>query len=284
MNRILERNPLNARYTELIVSAPLTAQKVQPGQFALLRPVQDSVRFPLVIADFDRRKGTITFIYEKSPQTAALEQIPLGGSLYSLTAPLGKPSTVLDCKMVCIAAHGFGCAAALPVARQLHDNGCIVHAMLGFDNAEDVILLQEFEDCTESLGVMTLDGSFSAQTNVPDAVEEMLLAEHPYDAVFAAGPLVMLRDLCNTTRRYHVQTVVSLNPIIMDGMGMCGCCRVLVHGESRLACVDGPEFDGHAIDFENLIQRSTMLDLQQIQQQLKAMGRDEHCNLLKGVV
>lgn len=283
MNRIVERTPLNHRYTELIIAAPLAAKKVQPGQFAIFRPTQESERFPLMIADYDRSAGTLTFLYEHEDTTAGLDALPVGASLYSLTAPLGKPSQLTEARLVCIAAHGFGCAAALPVARRLHDAGCEVHAMLGFDSADEAILLQEFEDCSASLGVMTLDGSLAAHYSVPDAVEEMLLAGYRYDAVFAAGPLSVMKAVCNVTQLYHLRTIVTLNPIMMDGTGMCGCCRVTVNGKRMLACVDGPEFDGHAVDFDELIRREDIMNRQAVLSQLHAMHRDERCNLLREV-
>lgn len=276
MNRILKKTHLNPTVGKMIIEAPLIAKKAEPGQFIILRSKDNSERIPLTIADFDRNAESVTIIYQiVGAGTMELDTLEAGDSIHDLVGPLGKASHTDGLKKVCVVGGGVGCAIAFPVAKKLHGLGCEVHSVVGFRNQDLVILEDEFRSVSDAFQLMTDDGSYGEKGLVTDALEKLITEGNQYDEVIAIGPLMMMKFVCKVTEKYDIKTIVSMNPIMIDGTGMCGGCRLTVGGEIKFACVDGPEFDGHQVDFDEAIARGT------IYRDFEARAREESCNLLK---
>ena len=275
MYRIVEKTPLNPTVTKMVVEAPLIAKKALPGQFVILRACADSERIPLTVADYDREKGTVTVIFQiVGAGTMELNTLKEGDSLHDFVGPLGRASQLDGLKKVCVVGGGVGCAIALPVAKALHEKGAEVHSVVGFRNKELVILEDEFRACSDKFVLMSDDGSCGQKGLVTAALEELITSGEQYDEVIAIGPLVMMKFVVAVTKKYSVKTVVSMNPIMIDGTGMCGGCRLTVGGKTKFACVDGPEFDGFEVDFDEAIHRGAMY------KDFEVHAREEACNLL----
>jgi len=257
MYRIRKKEILNPTVTRMVVEAPLVARKAQPGQFVILRVDEDGERIPLTIAGYDREEGTVTIIFQLvGSTTMALDRLEEGESIRDFVGPLGAPSHTEGLHKVAVVGGGVGCAIALPVAQKLHDQGAEVHSVIGFRSKELLILEDEFRACSDRLLLMTDDGSAGEKGLVTHALERLIQEGERYDQVIAIGPLVMMKFVCQLTKKYDIPTVVSMNPLMVDGTGMCGGCRLTVGGKMRFACVDGPDFDGHQVDFDEAIARS----------------------------
>ena len=272
---ILAKERLNPTVTKMVISAPFVARKAEPGQFIIFRAQEDSERVPLTIADFDREAGTVTIIYQVvGGSTMELDAMEAGERLCDFVGPLGVATKTEGLKKVAVVGGGVGCAIAYPVTKKLHDMGCEVHAIVGFRNKELVILEDEFAAASDKLFVMTDDGSRGEKGLVTAALERLIQEGNRYDEVIAIGPLVMMKFVSQLTKKYGVKTTVSMNPIMIDGTGMCGGCRLTVGGETKFACVDGPDFDGHLVDFDEAIARASMY------REFEQHQREAHCNLL----
>ncbi len=259
MYKIVYKKNLNAAVTMMDINAPLVARKAQPGQFIILRVDENGERIPLTIAGYDRDGGTVRIIFQVvGSTTAKLNQKSEGESIADFVGPLGKPTHTEGLKKVCIVGGGVGCAIALPVAQKLHAMGCEVHAIIGFRNKDLLILEDEFRAASDQLTIMTDDGSYGKQGVVTVPLKEAIEAGENYDQVIAIGPLIMMKFVVATTKPFGVKTIVSMNPIMIDGTGMCGGCRLTVGGETKFACVDGPDFDGFAVDFDEAMQRGAI--------------------------
>ena len=275
MFKIVKKQPLNPTVTRMVVEAPLVARKARAGQFIILRASEDGERIPLTIAGFDREKGTVDVIFQiVGGTTMELNALNEGDFLPDFVGPLGRPSEVEGFGKVAVVGGGVGCAIALPVAQALHANGTEVHAIVGFRSKDLVILEDEFNACSDKVCMMTDDGSYGAKGLVTNALEALINEGNEYDEVIAIGPVIMMKFVCQLTRKYGIKTVISMNPIMIDGTGMCGCCRLTVGGETRFACVDGPDFDGHLVDFDEAMQRGA------IYREFEQRRREETCNLL----
>ena len=256
---IVKKRVLNPTVTLMEIEAPLVARKALPGQFIIFRIDEEGERIPLTIAGYDREKGTVTIIFQKVGYTTEkLDTLNEGDALLDFVGPLGEPSHTEGVKRAAVIGGGLGVAIAYPQAKALHEAGCKVDLIVGFRN-EDLIILQDelTAACTE-LTVMTDDGSNGNKGFVTQALQKKLEAGEVYDEVIAIGPLPMMRAVCDLTKPYGTKTIVSMNPIMIDGTGMCGGCRVTVGGQTKFACVDGPDFDGHLIDWDEAIARSRM--------------------------
>ena len=259
MFQIRKKEKLNSTVGRMEIEAPLIAKKAQPGQFIILRVDQDGERIPLTIAGYDREKGTITIIYQiVGGTTEALDQKKEGDSLADFVGPLGNATETEGLKKVAVVGGGVGCAIALPVARKLHEQGAVVHSIVGFRSKDLIILEKEFSEISDQFIVMTDDGSNGNKGLVTDALKKLIEDGEKYDEVIAIGPIIMMKFVCRLTKEYGIKTVVSMNPIMIDGTGMCGGCRLTVGGETKFACVDGPDFDGHQVDFDEAMQRADM--------------------------
>lgn len=276
MYKILTKKILNPTVTLMEVDAPMIAKKAEPGQFIILRVDADGERIPLTIADFDREKGTITIIFQiVGATTEKLNHLEEGEFIHDFVGPLGVPSHTDGLKKVAVVGGGVGCAIAYPIAKKLHHLGAEVHSIVGFRNKDLVILEDEFKAASDVMKLMTDDGSHGDKGLVTNALEELIKAGNQYDEVIAIGPLVMMKFVCKLTKEYGIKTVVSMNPIMIDGTGMCGGCRLTVGGETKFACVDGPDFDGHLVDFDEAMERGTMY------KEFETRKREEVCNLYK---
>jgi len=274
--RIVEKKELNPTVTKMVVEAPFVAKKALPGQFIILRATEDGERIPLTVAGYDREAGTVTVIFQVvGATTAKLNALNAGDEIPDFVGPLGVASKLEGLKKVCIVGGGVGCAIALPLAQALCETGCEVHSIIGFRNRDLVILEDEFRAASKTLTVMTDDGSYGRQGVVTLPLSEALSGGETYDEVFTIGPLVMMKFVVATTRPYGVKTTVSMNPIMIDGTGMCGGCRLTVGGETKFACVDGPDFDGFAVDFDEAMERSTMY------RDFERHAYEASCNLFK---
>ena len=259
MYRIVYKKPLNPTVTMMDIEAPLVAAKAQPGQFIILRVDDDGERIPLTIAGYDRDKGTVRIIYQiVGATTKKLDQKAEGEYLQDFVGPLGRPTELDGLKKVCIVGGGVGCAIALPIAQALHAMGCEVTSIIGFRSKDLLILEDEFRAASKQLYVMTDDGSYGEKGFVTDKLKSLIEAGNQYDLVIAIGPVPMMKFVCKTTEPYGLKTLVSLNPIMVDGTGMCGGCRVTVGGKVKFACVDGPDFDGHQVDYDELMNRNSV--------------------------
>ena len=257
MFKIVRKKELNAAVTLLEIEAPFVAKKAQAGQFIIFRIDEKGERVPLTIAGYDREKGTVTIIFQKvGLSTKMLGEMNEGDYILDFVGPLGKPTETEGIKRVCVVGGGVGCAIALPSAQAFKEAGCEVDVIVGFRNKDIVILEDEFKACSDNLYLMTDDGSYGEHGFVTVKLQELLEKGNQYDEVLAIGPIPMMKFVCKTTEPFGVKTIVSLNPIMVDGTGMCGGCRVTVGGEVKFACVDGPDFDGHKVDFAELMNRN----------------------------
>ena len=276
MYKIVTRRELNPTVTLLEIDAPLIAKKAEPGQFIILRVDEQGERIPLTIAGFDREKGTVTIIFQVvGATTEKLNRKMEGDFLQDFVGPLGRATETEGLKKVAVVGGGVDCAIAYPVTKKLFDQGCEVHAIVGFRNKDVVILEDEFRAASHQMKLMTDDGSYGEQGLVTKALEDMILAGNDYDEVIAIGPLVMMKFTNAVAQKYNKKCIVSMSPIMIDGTGMCGGCRLTVGGETKFACVDGPEFDGALVDFDEAIKRGSMY---------KGFERHQHeetCNLFK---
>lgn len=276
MYKIVHKESLNPTVSKMVVEAPLIAKKAEPGQFIIFRAKADSERIPLTIADFDRLAGTVTIIYQiVGAGTMELDSLTEGECLNDFVGPLGIPSHVDGLKKVAVVGGGVGCAIAYPIAKKLHSLGCEVHSIVGFRSKDLVILEDDFQAVSNKLVMMTDDGSHGEKGLVTNALEKLIQEGNEYDEVIAIGPLIMMKFVCQTTKKYNIKTMVSMNPIMIDGTGMCGGCRLTVGGETKFACVDGPDFDGHLVDFDEAMHRGTMY------KEFEAHAREASCNLLQ---
>ena len=255
MFRIIEKQPLNPTVTKMVIEAPLVAKKAKAGQFVILRAHEKGERIPLTVADYDAAAGTVTIIYQiVGATTMRLDRLQEGEYLADFVGPLGKPTEIEGKKRVAVVGGGVGNAIALPVAKAFAQAGTVVDSVIGFRSKDLVILEEEFRGVSKEFFLMTDDGSAGQKGLVTEALRE-LLERNQYDEVIAIGPLPMMKFVCKLTKEYEVKTVVSMNPIMIDGTGMCGGCRLTVGGETKFACVDGPEFDGHLVDFDEAMER-----------------------------
>ena len=259
MYKILNKETLNPTVIKMEIEAPYVAKKAQPGQFIILRTDENGERIPLTVADYDREKGTVTIIFQiVGATTEKLGHMNEGDFLADFVGPLGKATHTEGLKKVAVVGGGVGCAIAFPVAKKLHEQGCEVHAIVVFRTKDLVILEKEFRDASSKFVLMSDDGSVGEKGLVTDALKKLLDSGEKYDEVITIGPLIMMKFVCKLTKEYGVKTIASMNPIMIDGTGMCGGCRLSVGGKTVFACVDGPEFDGHEIDFDEAIERSSM--------------------------
>ena len=276
MFRIVRKEELRPTVTLYEIEAPLVAKKAQPGQFIILRVDEQGERIPITINDYDPDKGTVTIIVQTvGATTEKLKQLQQGDCLQDFVGPLGKATETEGKKKVCVVGGGVGCAIAYPVLKKFHDAGAEVHAVVGFKNKDLVILEDDFRKSSDVLKICTDDGSYGQKGLVTDALKELIDAGNQYDEVFAIGPMVMMKFVSKTTEPYGIPTTVSMSPIMIDGTGMCGGCRLSVGGEMKFACVDGPDFDGHKVDWDLAVKRNQMY------QAFEKHKYEETCNLLK---
>ena len=276
MYKIVKKQPLNPTVTRMEIEAPLIAKKAKPGQFIILRVDENGERIPLTVAGYDREKGTVTIIFQiVGATTEKLNHLNEGECLHDFVGPLGVPTHVDGLKKVCVIGGGVGCAIALPIAEELHAMGAEVTSIIGFRNQDLVILEDEFKTCSDHFTLMTDDGSYGEKGNVTAPLKTLLENGERFDEVIAIGPLIMMKFVCLTTKEYDQKTVVSMNPIMVDGTGMCGGCRLTVGGKTKFACVDGPDLDGHEVDFDEAMSRSRSYT------PFERHAYEEACNLFK---
>ena len=276
MYRIVRKEALRPTVTLYEIEAPLVAKKAQPGQFIILRVDENGERIPITINDYDAEKGTVTIIVQTvGATTEKLKQLNEGDCLQDFVGPLGKATETEGKKKVCVVGGGVGCAIAYPVLKKFHDDGAEVHAIVGFRSEDLVILEEDFKKSSDQLIVCTDDGSYGRKGLVTDALKELIEAGNQYDEVFAIGPMVMMKFVSLTTKPYGIPTTVSMSPIMVDGTGMCGGCRLSVGGEMKFACVDGPDFDGHKVDWDLAVKRN------QTYAEFEKHKHEETCNLFK---
>ena len=272
----MKRRELNPTVTELWIKAPLIAKKAKAGQFIIVRAKEDSERIPLTIAGFDREAGTVSIIFQVvGAGTMQLNALKEGEAVHDFVGPLGKATEIEGLKNVCVVGGGVGCAIALPIAQALHAQGTKVTGIVGFRNKDLVILEDEFRACCAEFIIMTDDGSYGDKGVVTAPLEQKIVDGANFDEVITIGPLIMMKFVVKTTKPHNVKTVVSMNPIMVDGTGMCGGCRLTVGGQTKFACVDGPDFDGFEVDFDEAMHRGTMY------KPFEAHAREAECNLLK---
>ena len=273
MFKVVSNEPLNPTVFRMVVSAPAVAKKALAGQFVMLRVDENGERIPLTVADYDREAGTVTVIFQAvGATTILLSKKKAGEYIQDFAGPLGNHTEIEDIKRVCVIGGGVGSAIAYPVAKAFAQNGAEVHSIVGFRNKDLIILEKEFSEISDKFFLMTDDGSAGEKGLVTDALRR-LLENGQYDEVVCIGPLIMMKFVCMVTKEFGVKTIVSMNPIMIDGTGMCGGCRLSVGGKTLFACVDGPEFDGHLVDFDSAIARSRMYG------EFERHAREETCNL-----
>ena len=276
MYKIVRKKELNSAVTLMEIEAPFVARKAKAGQFIIFRVDEQGERVPLTIAGYDREKGTVSIIFQKVGfSTNALGALNEGDYIQDFVGPLGKPTDTEGVKRVCVVGGGVGCAIALPIAKELHDQGCVVHSVIGFRNKDLLILEDEFKACSDELRIMTDDGSYGTKGVVTAALDELVAAGNQYDLVITIGPLIMMKFVVKTCQKHGLKSIVSMNPIMIDGTGMCGGCRLTVGGQTKFACVDGPDFDGDLVDFDEAMARGTMY------RPFEAHAREAACNLFK---
>ena len=279
MYQILKKQTLNANTKLMVIDAPHVARKAEPGQFIILRVSAEGERIPLTIADFDREKGSVTIIFQEvGATTQALGSLNEGECLHDFVGPLGKASELEGLKKVAVVGGGLGCAIAYPQAKKLHEMGAEVDLIAGFRSKDIIILEDEMKNACTNLHIVTDDGSNGRKALVTQVLKELIDAGNQYDDVIAIGPMIMMKFVCETTRPYGIKTIVSMNTIMVDGTGMCGGCRLTVGGETKFACVDGPDFDGHLVDFDGAMRRGAMY---KAQERAAVERREGHCNLFK---
>ena len=275
MYKIVSRRELNPTTTMITVEAPFVARKAEPGQFIILRPTADGERIPLTICDYDRKKGTVSVIFQiVGTTTKRLNAIKEGEYIADFAGPLGNPTEVEGLKKVAVIGGGVGCAIAYPIAKKLHQMGAEVYLIVGFRNKDLIILEDEYKAACSHLTIMTDDGSYGRQGVVTAALKDILDEKAELDEVIAIGPPIMMKFVCQLTKEYGVKTVVSMNPIMIDGTGMCGGCRLTVGGETKFACVDGPDFDGHLVDFDEMMSRNSSY------KEFERHSYEKTCNLM----
>ena len=276
MNKIVRKVCLNPTVTLMEVEAPFVAKKAEPGQFIILRVDENGERIPLTIADYDREKGTITIIFQiVGGSTIQLNYLEEGDYIHDFVGPLGVPTHTEGLKKVAVVGGGVGCAIAYPIAKKLHELGCEVHSIVGFRNKDLVILEEEFKNVSDKMFLMTDDGSYGEKGVVTMPLQQLIESGENYDEVITIGPLIMMKFVVATTKPFGVKTVVSMNPIMIDGTGMCGGCRLTVGGKTKFACVDGPDFDGFEVDFDEAMSRGRSYG------EFEAHAREAACNLFK---
>lgn len=276
MFKIVKREELNPTVTRIEVEAPHVASKAKPGQFIILRVTEDGERIPFTVAGTNKDYGTVEIIFQVvGASTLELNHVKEGEYIADFVGPLGRPSELDELKKVCIIGGGAGCAIALPLAKALHEQKADVTSICGFRNKDLVILEKDFTSCSNKFIKMSDDGSWGEKGLVTEALRKEILSGENYDEVIAIGPLIMMKFVCQVTKEFNVKTVVSMNPVMIDGTGMCGCCRILVDGKMRFACVDGPDFDGHKVDFDSAMERNTMY------REFEHHKYEETCNLFK---
>ena len=274
MYKIVSKKVLNPTVIEMDIEAPFVAKKAKAGQFIILRVDEEGERIPLTVAGYDRDAGTVKIIF----QTVGATTMKLGAKtegeyITDFAGPLGKVTEIEGLRKVCVVGGGVGCAIALPVAKALHEQGTEVHSVVGFRNRDLLILEDEFGACSDKLVIMSDDGSVGRKGLVTEALKELLETEK-YDMVITIGPLIMMKFVVETCRPFGVPVTVSMNPIMIDGTGMCGGCRLTVGGKTRFACVDGPDFNGYEVDFDEAMARGSMY------RDFEAHKREDTCNLL----
>ena len=276
MYKVVRRRPLRPTVTQLEIEAPLVARKAKPGQFIILRVDEDGERIPLTVAGTNPEEGTVKIIFQiVGASTELLNHKNEGDSIQDFVGPLGKATHTEGLKKVAIVGGGVGCAIALPVAQKLHELGCEVHSIIGFRNKDLLILEDEFKAASDKLIIMTDDGSYGEKGVVTEPLKRLIEGGEQYDEVIAIGPLIMMKFVTLTTKPFGIKTIVSMNPIMIDGTGMCGGCRLTVGGKTKFACVDGPEFDGFEVDFDEAMSRGMMYRTFEQEQ------REHVCNLFK---
>ncbi len=276
MYRILSKKELNPTVTQMDIEAPLVANKAQAGQFIILRVDSDGERIPLTVAGVDKDNGSVRIIFQiVGATTHKLNQKREGEYIEDFVGPLGKATKTEGIKKACVIGGGVGCAIALPVIKKLKEQGAEVHSIVGFRNKDLVILEDEFKVNSEKLTIMTDDGSYGEKGVVTAPLLQALENGEQYDEIFAIGPLVMMKFVVATAKHFGVRTTVSMNPVMIDGTGMCGGCRLTVGGETKFACVDGPEFDGYLVDFDEAMSRGSAY------KDFERHKYEESCNLFK---
>ena len=276
MYKILRKEKLNDQVVRIDIDAPFIAKKAEPGQFVIVRSDELGERIPFTIADYDREKGTVTVIYQIiGASTMRLDQLNEGDDILDVAGPLGVATEYVEgAKRVAVVGGGVGCAIAYPQAKKLYGMGVRVDMIAGFRNKGLIILEKEMAAASTDLHICTDDGSYAFKGFVTDKLRELIEGGAKYDEVIAIGPVPMMKFVCKVTEGYGIKTIVSLNPIMLDGTGMCGCCRVKVGGKIRYACVEGPDFDGHQVDFDELMRRNSTY---------KEHEADHVCRLTGGV-
>ena len=282
MYKIASKKPLNSTVTQMKIVAPLVANKALPGQFIILRVDEDGERIPLTVAGVDKNEGTVKIIFQiVGATTEKLNHKEEGDYIADFVGPLGKPTETEGIKKVCIVGGGVGCAIAMPVAEEFHRLGAEVTSIIGFRNKDIVILENEFKACSDKLIVMTDDGSYARQGNVTVPLKEMLSAGERFDMIITIGPVIMMKFVTLTAKEFGVPVTVSMNPIMIDGTGMCGGCRLTLNHDgkkvTKFACVDGPDFNGYEIDFDEAMSRGRMYF------DFERKAHEKTCNLFKGV-
>lgn len=275
MYTILHKERLNPTVTKMVVKAPKVAKKARAGQFIILRVHENGERIPLTIADYDRKEESITIIYQIVGRTTMLlDQLEEGEAILDFVGPLGKPSEIEGLKKVCVIGGGVGCAIAYPTAKALHEQGSDVTVITGFRNQDLGILQEDFQAVSNHCYLVSDDGSTGTKGLVTNVLEDLIKQGENFDEVIAIGPLIMMKFVAQLTKQYNIKTVVSMNPIMIDGTGMCGGCRLSVGGKTCFACVDGPDFDGHEVDFDEAMSRSATYRYEE------QKAREDTCNLL----
>ena len=276
MYRIVRKEALKPTVILYEIEAPMVAKKAEPGQFIILRVDENGERIPITIHDYDREKGTVTIIVQTvGATTEKLSHKQQGEFLQDFVGPLGRPTETEGKKKVCVVGGGVGCAIAYPVLKKFHDCGAEVHAVVGFKNKDVVILEDKFKSASDVMKLVTDDGSYGERGLVTDALKQLIEEGNQYDEIFAIGPAIMMKFVSKTTEPYGIPTTVSMSPIMVDGTGMCGGCRLTVGGETKFACVDGPDFDGHKVDWDESLKRGKMYF------DWERHKHEEVCNLFK---
>ena len=276
MYRIVRKEALKPTVILYEIEAPMVAKKAEPGQFIILRVDENGERIPITIHDYDREKGTVTIIVQTvGATTEKLSHKRQGEFIQDFVGPLGRPTETEGKKKVCVVGGGVGCAIAYPVLKKFHDCGAEVHAVVGFKNKDVVILEDKFKSASDVMKLVTDDGSYGEKGLVTDALKQLIEEGNQYDEIFAIGPAIMMKFVSKTTEPYGIPTTVSMSPIMVDGIGMCGGCRLTVGGETKFACVDGPDFDGHKVDWDESLKRGKMYF------DWERHKHEEVCNLFK---
>ena len=276
MYRIVRKEALKPTVILYEIEAPMVAKKAEPGQFIILRVDENGERIPITIHDYDREKGTVTIIVQTvGATTEKLSHKQQGEFIQDFVGPLGRPTETEGKKKVCVVGGGVGCAIAYPVLKKFHDCGAEVHAVVGFKNKDVVILEDKFKSASDVMKLVTDDGSYGEKGLVTDALKQLIEEGNQYDEIFAIGPAIMMKFVSKTTEPYGIPTTVSMSPIMVDGTGMCGGCRLTVGGETKFACVDGPDFDGHKVDWDESLKRGKMYF------DWERHKHEEVCNLFK---